>query len=57
MPSTVNGMKLVAQEWRDTILLRYGIEPPNLLRHWDSYGAEFPISHDLDYNKGVIVTS
>ena len=57
MPSTVNGMKLVAQEWRDTILLRYGIEPPNLLRHWDSYGAEFSISHDLDYNKGVIVTS
>ena len=29
-PSTVNGTELGAQEWRDALFLRYGLEPPDL---------------------------
>ena len=30
LPSTVNGTELGAQEWRDALFLRYGLEPPDL---------------------------
>ena len=28
LPSTVNGTELGAQEWREALFLRYGLEPP-----------------------------
>ena len=33
--STVNGMELGAQEWQDYILLRYGLDPPDLPNYCD----------------------
>ena len=33
LPSTVNGTELGAQEWRDTLFLRYGLEPPDLTKY------------------------
>ena len=41
--STVNGTELEAQEWRDSLFLRYDIEPPDLLSHYDVCGAAFSI--------------
>ena len=32
-PSTVNGTDLGAQEWRDTLFLRYGLNPSYLPTH------------------------
>ena len=46
--STVNGTNLGAQEWRDALFLRYGLEPPDLLSHCDCCDVEFSISHALD---------
>ena len=36
------------QEWRDTLFLRYGLDPPDLPIHCDRYQAKFSISHALD---------
>ena len=33
--STVNGAELGAQEWRDDLFLRYGLEHPDLSTHCD----------------------
>ena len=33
LPSTVNGTELGSQEWRDSLFLSYGINPPDLLSH------------------------
>ena len=35
MPSTVNGTELVAEEWRDALFLRYGMDPPDLPKYCD----------------------
>ena len=51
-PSTVNGTELGAQEWRDALFLRYGLEPPDLPTHCDGCQAKFSISHALDFKKG-----
>ena len=55
LPSTVNGTKLGAQEWHDTLFLRYGMEPPDLPTLCDGCGARFTISHALDCKKGGLV--
>ena len=55
--STVNGTELGAQEWRDALFLRYGLEPPDLPTHCDGCEARFTISHALDYKKGGLVTA
>ena len=57
LPSTVNGMELGAQEWRDDLFLRYGIEPPDLPKYCDGCEARFSISHALDCKKGGLVTA
>ena len=57
LPSTVNGTELGAQEWRDAFFLRYGLEPPDLPKYYDGCEAQFSISHDLDCNKGGLVTA
>ena len=47
-PSTVNGTELGAQEWRDALFLRYGLEPPDLPTYCDGCQAKFLTSHVLD---------
>ena len=47
-PSTVNGTELGAQECRDSLFLRYGLEPPELPTRCDGCHAKFTISHALD---------
>ena len=56
-PSTVNGTELGAHEWRDTLFLRYGLDPPDLPTHCDGCQAKFLISHALDCKKGGLVTA
>ena len=51
-PSTVNGMDLGAQEWRDDLFLWYVLNPPELSTHCDGFQAKFLISHTLDCKKG-----
>ena len=43
----VNRTELSTQEWRDAVLLRYGIEPPDLPWHCNGYSARFLIAHKL----------
>ena len=54
--STVNGTELGAQEWRDALFLRYGLEPPDLLTYCDGCNAKLTICHALDCNRGGLVT-
>ena len=57
LPSTVNGTKLGAQEWRDALFLQYGLEPPDLPSHCDGCDTKLTISHALDCKKGGLVTA
>ena len=57
LPSNVNGTALGAQEWRESLFLLYGINPPNLLSHCDYCGASLTIFHDLECNKGGLFTA
>ena len=57
LPSTVNVTELGAQKWRDSIFLRYGINPPDLPDDYDGCGAEFSICHDLDCKKVGLITA
>ena len=54
-PSTVNGMELGAQEWRDSAFLRYGLESPDLPKYCDGCNAWFSICHALDCKRGGLV--
>ena len=56
LPSTVNGTELEAQEWRDALFLRYGMDPPDLPTNCNGCKARFTISHALDCKKGGLVT-
>ena len=56
-PSTVNGTKLGAQEWRDAAFLRYGLDPPDLPKHCNGCNAKFSICHALDCKRGGLVTA
>ena len=51
----MNGTELRAQEWRDALFLRYGLEPPDLSTHCDGCQAKFSISHALDCKNGGLV--
>ena len=53
----MNGTELGTQEWRDSLFLRYGLEPPDLPSHCDGCDAKFSISHALDCKKGGLVTA
>ena len=55
-PSTVNGMELGAQEWRDALFLRYGIDPPDLPHYYNSCNTTLFICHALDCKRGGLVT-
>ena len=56
-PSTIIGIELGEQEWRDYLLLRYVIETPELPSHYDRFGAAFKICRALDWNKGGLITA
>ena len=55
-PYRVNGTDLGAQEWRDSLFLRYGLDPPDLPTHCNGCQAKFLISHALECKKGGLVT-
>ena len=46
-PSTLNGMELLADKFRDNLRLRFGFEPVNLPSHCDGCGAQFTVKHEL----------
>ena len=49
-------MELGAQEWRDSLFLSYGINPPNFTDHCDVRVAAFSICHALYCKKGGLIT-
>ena len=55
LPSTVNGTDLEVQEWRESLFLRYSIDPPDLPDHYNSCGAAFSICHALECKKGSLI--
>ena len=54
-PLTVNGTELGAQEWQNTLFLRYGINPPGPPKFCDGCNSAFSILHALDCKKGGLV--
>ena len=54
-PSTVNGTELGAQEYRDALFLRYGLEPPDLPHYCDGCNATLSICHALEFKQGGLV--
>ena len=54
---TINGMEMGAQDWRDTLSLKYVLEPQDLPKLCDGCNAEFSIFHVLNFNKGGLVTA
>ena len=48
LSSTFNDTELGVQEWRDSLFVGYGIEPPDLPSHCDGCGAAFSICHALE---------
>ena len=55
-PLIVNGTELGAQEWRDSLFLRYEPETPDLTKLCDCCNAAFSICHALDCKQGGLVT-
>ena len=56
-PSTTNRTELGAQERCDALILRYGLDPPDLSKYCDSCNANFTIYHALDCKRGGLVTA
>ena len=54
-PSTVNGTEMAAQECRDALFLRYGLEPPGLPKFCNIFNAAYYICHSLQYKKVRLV--
>jgi hypothetical protein len=57
LPSTVNGTELSAQDFRDSLLLRYSRSPADLPSHCDDCGQKFTVRHALECKKGGLVIS
>ena len=53
----MNGTEVGVQEWSDAIFLRYGLDPPDLLKYRDGCNAKFTICHALDCKRGGLVTA
>ena len=57
LPSTVSGMELGDQEWKDSIFLCYGIKLLDLPSHCDVCGEALSIFHTLHCKKGGLITA
>jgi hypothetical protein len=57
LPSAVNGTKLSAQEFRDSLLLCYSRSPAAFPSHCDGCGQNFTVRHTLECKKGGLVIS
>ena len=57
IPSTANGTKIGAQEWRNSLFLHYVIEPPDLLSHCNGCRVAFSICHALDCKNCGLITA
>jgi hypothetical protein len=55
LPSTVNGMELLAQEFLDQLLLRYARSPGDLPSHCDGCGQTFSVQHAMTCKTGGLV--
>jgi hypothetical protein len=57
LPSLVYGTDLSAQEFRDSLLLRYSRSPADLPSHCYGCGQKFTVCHALECKKGGLVIS
>jgi hypothetical protein len=57
LASTVNGRELSAQEFRDTLFLRYARCPLDLLIQCDSCQQKFSVRHVLECKQGGLIIS
>jgi hypothetical protein len=55
LPSTVNGTELSAQEFRDSLQLRYARSPSDLQANCDGCGSKFSVRHALECKNGGLV--
>ena len=55
VPHRLNGRELSQEEFRDNILLRYGLMPQDIPATCDSCGKKFLIEHTLSCPKGGLV--
>ena len=55
--STVNGTEMGAQEWTDSLFLRYGLDPPDLPHYCEGCNTNFSICHALDCKRGRLITA
>ena len=53
----MNRTDLRAQEWRDSLFLRYVLDPPDLPQYCDGYNTKLTIYHTLDCKRGGLVTA
>ena len=53
--STVNGTGLSAKEWRDSLFLGYGLNPPDLPHYCDGCNTKFSIYNAFDCKKGGLL--
>ena len=54
-PNRLNGAELSAEEFRDSLRIRYGFEPPNLPSRCDGCNSKFSVEHALSCKKGGLV--
>ena len=45
MPDTINNTELMKEKYRDSLRIRYGLEPPNLLSKCDGCHQNFTVGH------------
>jgi hypothetical protein len=55
MPSTIAGTELSADEYRDSLHMRYGREPAGLQPQCDGCGAKFDTRHAFSCRKGGLI--
>ena len=55
LPSTLNGTELSAQEFRDSLHLRYARSPSDLQANCDGCGSKFSVRHALECKNGGLV--
>ena len=54
-PYRLNGPELSWEEFKDNLILLYGIVPLNLLVYYDGCGKKLLVRHDLSFPKGGLV--